>query len=142
MCTVHKLRGIPCNIHPAEPSVSCQKVKVQHGLEEEYSSQHRSPPFPHFLLDLVFRKIGFFSRQSFHKRSYSRLDNGRIIVVKSRISWKEIVRLLSFLVRNSFNEYSFSKVILFRLIFICDFCLCNNICFRDYVIFFRDYIYL
>lgn len=112
MCTVHKLRGIPCNIHPVESSVSCQKVKVQHGLEEEYASQHRSPPFPHFLLDLVFRKIGFFSRQSFHKRS--RLDNGRIIVVKSRISWKEIVRLLSFLVGNSFNfEYSFRK--LFRL---------------------------
>lgn len=88
----------------------------------EYASQHRSPPFPHFLL--VFRKIGFFSRQSFHKRSYSRLDNGRIIVVKSRISWfgKEVfVYFLSLLEIRLTRRVFISKVISFRLIFIWTF---------------------
>lgn len=88
----------------------------------EYASQHRSPPFPHFLL--VFRKISFFSRQSFHKRSYSRLDNGRIIVVKSRISWfgKEVfVYFLSLLEIRLTRRVFISKVISFRLIFIWTF---------------------
>lgn len=49
MCTVHKLRGIPCNIHPAEPSVSCQKVKVQHGLEEDTNTL-RNTVLRHFLI--------------------------------------------------------------------------------------------
>lgn len=69
MCTVHKLPGIPCNIHPVEPSNTLFGVKRWRSNNRpwggyEYASQHRSPPFPRFLLDLVFRKIGSFSRHN------------------------------------------------------------------------------